>query len=92
MKKLLGIVVLGLLISTHPLKAKDLDWTGKRALKYADTVCLALGVKEDAVKNSPWHECKRQYLDVSQEYEKQYCVIWAFAVIKESMFRVRCLT
>ena len=65
-------MVLGLLISTHPLKAKDLDWTGKRALKYADTVCLALGVKEDAVKNSPWYECKRQYLDVSQEYEKQY--------------------
>ena len=57
---------------TNFAEARDLDWTGKRALNYAETVCLALGVKEDKVKNSPWHKCKRQYLDVSLEYEKQY--------------------
>ena len=72
MKKLLGIIVLGFLILTHSAIAKDLDWTGKRVQKYADTMCLALGVKEDKIKNSPWHKCKRQYLDVSVEYEKQY--------------------
>ena len=70
MKKLLGIVVF--IAITNFAEARDLDWTGKRALNYAETVCLALGVKEDKVKNSPWHKCKRQYLDVSLEYEKQY--------------------
>ena len=72
MKKLLGIVVLGLLISTHSVKAKDLDWTGKRGAKYVETMCLALGVKPDKIKNSPSYKCKNKFSAIAFEYEKQY--------------------
>ncbi|MDA7838267.1 hypothetical protein OAM28_01075 [Candidatus Pelagibacter sp.] len=70
MKNLLGIVIL--IALTNFAEAKDYDWTGKRAMKYAKTMCLALGVKEENIKNSPWYQCWRQNFAVAQEYEKQY--------------------
>ena len=42
MKKVLGIVVF--IAITNFAEARDLDWTGKRAIKYVETMCLALGV------------------------------------------------
>ena len=69
MKKLLSIIVVGFLISTHSVKAKDLDWTGKRAIKYVETMCLALGVKPDNIKNSPSSKCRNKFSAIAFEYE-----------------------
>lgn len=65
-------MVLGFLILTYSAKAKDLDWTGKRALNYVETMCLALDIKPDKIKNSPSYKCKNQYSAIAFEYEKQY--------------------
>ena len=69
MKKLLGIVVLGLLLSGC---AQDLDWTGKRAMSFAENTCRTLNIPEDNISGSEWHKCRGKYLGVGLEIEKNY--------------------
>ena len=57
---------------TNFAEARDLDWTGKRAIKYVDTMCLALGLKPDNIKNSPSSKCRNKFSAIAFEYEKQY--------------------
>ena len=72
MKKLLLIVVLSLLVSGC-ISDKDLDWSGKRQITFAENTCKSLGISElDKSWNSPWHKCATKYGKVAWEIEKAY--------------------
>ena len=68
MKKLFAIVVLGLLTAC----ASDLDWTGQRAMSFAENTCRNLNIAEDNISGSEWHKCRGKYLKVALEIEKNY--------------------
>ena len=72
MKKLLGILVLGLLLGGCT-SGKDLDWSGKRQMMFAENSCRHLNVSEtDQSWGSPWHKCKTKYGQIAWEIEKAY--------------------
>ena len=72
MKKLLAIIVLGLLLSSCT-NGKDLDWSGDRQRNFAQNSCRHLNVSDaDKSWGSEWHKCLTKYGQIAWEIEKAY--------------------